>query len=170
MIHRWSILYDERFRTVAVHWSHASKIQPAEWDQIPDNTNNTLDRYTFNTQCRLRFSLFSSSCHVMRTSSRYSGERDMTHSGATNGDSNGINIIGSLLAKQELTWIVQVYSESSSSLTVQLYSRSRFLMLPLMKRLSIFLLCVCEWDHKNCTQHRCNVTSTTSLLFGPTPG
>lgn len=34
--------------------------------------------------------------------------------------------------------MVQVYSESSSSLTVQLYSRSRFLMLPLMNRLNIF--------------------------------
>lgn len=117
--------------------------------RMTSNTRwDTLDLYTFNTQCRLRFSLFSSRCHVMRTGSRYTDERDITHSGATNGDSNSVNIIGSLLAKQELTWIVQVYSESSSSLTVQLYSRSRFLMLPLMKRLSIFLLCVCVWDHK----------------------
>lgn len=37
-----------------------------------------------------------------------------------------------------LTWMVHVYSVSSSSLTVQLYSRSRFLMLPLMNRLNIF--------------------------------
>ncbi|MEQ2170579.1 hypothetical protein GOODEAATRI_001739 [Goodea atripinnis] len=34
--------------------------------------------------------------------------------------------------------MVHVYSVSSSSLTVQLYSRSRFLRLPLMNRLNIF--------------------------------
>lgn len=36
------------------------------------------------------------------------------------------------------TWMVQVYSLSSSSRTVQLYSRSRFLLLPLIHLLSIF--------------------------------
>lgn len=42
-----------------------------------------------------------------------------------------------------LTWIVQVYSESSSSLTVQLHSLSRLLMLLLISRLSIFsVVCV----------------------------
>lgn len=42
-----------------------------------------------------------------------------------------------------LTWMVQVYSESSSSLTVQLHSLSRLLMLLLMSRLSIFsIVCV----------------------------
>lgn len=34
--------------------------------------------------------------------------------------------------------MVHVYSVSSSSLTVQLYSRSRFLRLPLTNRLNIF--------------------------------
>lgn len=37
-----------------------------------------------------------------------------------------------------LTWMVQVYSLSSSSRTVQLYSRSRLLLLPLINLLSIF--------------------------------
>lgn len=46
-----------------------------------------------------------------------------------------------------LTWIVQVYSESSSSLTVQLHSLSRLLMLLLISRLSIFSI-VCERDHR----------------------
>ena len=47
--------------------------------------------------------------------------------------------------RSPLTWIVQVYSESSSSLTVQLHSRSRLLTLLLIRRLSIFpmRLCVC---------------------------
>lgn len=40
--------------------------------------------------------------------------------------------------RSPLTWIVQVYSESSSSLTVQLHSRSRLLTLLLISRLSIF--------------------------------
>lgn len=39
--------------------------------------------------------------------------------------------------QQLQTWIVQVYSESSSSLTVQLHSRSRLLTLLLISRLSI---------------------------------
>lgn len=43
-----------------------------------------------------------------------------------------------------LTWMVHVYSVSSSSLTVQLYSRSRFLMLPLMNRLNIFSVNRCS--------------------------
>lgn len=45
--------------------------------------------------------------------------------------------------------MVHVYSVSSSSLTVQLYSRSRFLRLPLMNRLNIFStdspLCLCVY-------------------------
>lgn len=42
-----------------------------------------------------------------------------------------------------LTWMVQVYSESSSSLTVQLHSLSRLLMLLLISRLSIVsVVCV----------------------------
>lgn len=41
--------------------------------------------------------------------------------------------------RQSQTWIVQVYSESSSSLTVQSHSRSRLLTLLLISRLSILL-------------------------------
>lgn len=46
-----------------------------------------------------------------------------------------------------LTWIVQVYSESSSSLTVQLHSLSRLLTLLLISRLSIFSI-VCKRDQR----------------------
>lgn len=50
---------------------------------------------------------------------------------------------GDLKCWSPLTWIVQVYSESSSSLTVQLHSLSRLLMLLLISRLSIFsIVCV----------------------------
>lgn len=54
-----------------------------------------------------------------------------------------------------LTWMVQVYSESSSSLTVQLHSLSRLLMLLLMSRLSIFSI-VCVRDQgEGHTAHTC---------------
>ena len=52
--------------------------------------------------------------------------------------------------------MVQVYSVSSSSLTVQLYSRSRFLMLPLTNRLNIFLggSLPCVWEQNNKTKKK----------------
>lgn len=48
-----------------------------------------------------------------------------------------------------LTWIVQVYSVSSSSLTVHKYSRSRFLTLPLISRLNIIFS-----PHDRCSASR----------------
>ncbi|KAF0021335.1 hypothetical protein F2P81_026412 [Scophthalmus maximus] len=62
--------------------------------------------------------------------------------------------------------MVQVYSVSSSSRTVQLYSRSRFLMLPLMNRLNIFPANRCSasvQDTMNSTRAmRADVTLTAS--------
>lgn len=54
-----------------------------------------------------------------------------------------------------LTWMVHVYSVSSSSLTVQLYSRSRFLMLPLINRLNIF------------SENRCSASRTRTINSTP---
>ena len=72
-----------------------------------------------------------------------------------------------------LTCIVQVYSESSSSLTVQLHSLSRLLMLLLISRLSIFsVVCVRERSGAHAYKSGSAVTLTTPLplLSGPTPG
>lgn len=61
-----------------------------------------------------------------------------------------------------LTWMLHVYSVSSSCLTVQLYSRSRFLMLPLMNRLNIF-------SENRCSASRTRtITSNTSVLVNVT--
>ena len=72
-----------------------------------------------------------------------------------------------------LTCIVQVYSESSSSLTVQLHSLSRLLMLLLISRLSIFsVVCVRDRSGAHTYKFGSAVTLTTPLplLSGPTPG
>lgn len=60
------------------------------------------------------------------------------------------------VADRWLTWMVHVYSVSSSSLTVQLYSRSRFLRLPLMNRLNIFPESrpLWVWDRNNELSHQ----------------
>lgn len=67
-----------------------------------------------------------------------------------------------------LTWMVHVYSVSSSSLTVQLYSRSRFLTLLLMNRLNIFLSGSRLQDQNN-TQHQSMQVNVTLSAFSGSP-
>lgn len=64
--------------------------------------------------------------------------------------------------------MVHVYSVSSSSLTVQLYSRSRFLTLLLMNRLNIFLSRARLQDQNN-TQHRSMQVNVTLTAFSGSP-
>lgn len=69
-----------------------------------------------------------------------------------------------------LTWMVQVYSLSSSSRTVQLYSRSRLLLLPLINLLSIFPP---ARPSSGATRRRCGLRtrrpSARQLRAGPRP-
>lgn len=67
-----------------------------------------------------------------------------------------------------LTWMVQVYSLSSSSRTVQLYSRSRLLLLPLINLLSIFPPARPREARRRCGP-RTRRPSTRQLRAGPGP-
>lgn len=74
--------------------------------------------------------------------------------------------------RQSQTWIVQVYSESSSSLTVQSHSRSRLLTLLLISRLSILLRLFGARRGAMSAPHAqlwCRGTLTTCAFAGPTP-